>query len=132
MKEYHRAWLDAHPDRTADWLKRMLAEGFQVHHIDGDHSNNHPANLALIENVDHLRLHGMFGLARPGIRIGAIKGGKARMSKMSKKERSAHQSMAAKARWKAVRKRRRVAQARRQKDRERAQKPTAPPIHSCA
>jgi hypothetical protein len=30
-----------------------------VHHIDGNHSNDEPANLVLIEGTDHLRLHGM-------------------------------------------------------------------------
>lgn len=37
----------------------MLKEGFDVHHVDGDHGNNTPLNLVLIEAVDHMRLHGM-------------------------------------------------------------------------
>jgi HNH endonuclease len=37
----------------------MLIEGFQVHHMDGDHSNDSPDNLVLIEAADHMMLHGM-------------------------------------------------------------------------
>ena len=36
----------------------MAVEGFDVHHIDGDHDNNDPDNLVLIEHADHFRLHG--------------------------------------------------------------------------
>ena len=34
-----------------------MAMGFEVHHIDGDHANNVPGNLVLIEETDHQRLH---------------------------------------------------------------------------
>ena len=95
MKPHHLAWLQAHPERSADWLKRMLREGFQVHHIDGDHHNNHPANLALIEHIDHLRLHGMFGLVRPSIRLASHKGGKNRWIGTTPEERSKHAKRAA-------------------------------------
>lgn len=59
---HQQAWLDAHTDRTEEWLRQMLKEGFNVHHGDGVHSNNHPDNLFLIEGSDHMRLHGIFGL----------------------------------------------------------------------
>ena len=59
LQAYHRSWLEVHPDRDAAWLKEKLSEGFDVHHLDGDHHNNEPANLVLIETVDHMRLHGM-------------------------------------------------------------------------
>lgn len=58
MQAHHKAWLEAHPTRTAMWLVWMIAEGFQVHHVDGNHQNNDPKNLVLIEGVDHHRLHG--------------------------------------------------------------------------
>lgn len=58
LADHHVAWLSAHPDRSAGWLKEMLREGFDVHHVDGDDSNNDPRNLILIEAVDHIRLHG--------------------------------------------------------------------------
>lgn len=45
----------------------MLRDGFDVHHLDGDHSNDDPANLALIEHTDHMRLHGM------GVTLGRLK-----------------------------------------------------------
>lgn len=57
LQSYHLAWLSAHPSRTKDWLKRMLKDGFHVHHVDGDHSNDAPENLALMDGVDHMRLH---------------------------------------------------------------------------
>ena len=59
LQAHHDAWLRAHPDRTEDWLLDMFREGFDVHHVDGDHDNNAPLNLILIEAVDHMRLHGM-------------------------------------------------------------------------
>jgi hypothetical protein len=58
MLEYHVAWLSAHRHRSAKWLLRRLAEGFDIHHLDGDHENNDPDNLVLIEHSDHMRLHG--------------------------------------------------------------------------
>jgi len=41
-----------------DWLRFVLKAGFDIHHLDGDHDNNVPENLVLIEHVDHMRLHG--------------------------------------------------------------------------
>jgi hypothetical protein len=58
METYHYAWLTAHPDRTRAWLKARLRDGFHVHHVDGNHQNDAPKNLVLMEGVDHLRLHG--------------------------------------------------------------------------
>ena len=57
MQEYHEIWLSTHPHRTREWLEQMLADGFDIHHIDGDHSNNDPGNLVLIESSDHMMLH---------------------------------------------------------------------------
>lgn len=59
MEEYHKVWLEAHPERTEEWLQARLKDGFNIHHMDGDHSNNIPANLVLIDGEDHLRLHGL-------------------------------------------------------------------------
>lgn len=58
-KEHHKAWLSVNPHRSEAWLSRKLAEGFHVHHIDCDPSNNDPDNLLLLDGVDHLRLHGL-------------------------------------------------------------------------
>lgn len=63
LQEYHYAWLSDHPERTEDWLLRMMAEGFHIHHVDGDHDNNDPLNLVLIEGGDHLLIHN--GVKRP-------------------------------------------------------------------
>jgi hypothetical protein len=35
-----------------------LSEGFDLHHIDGNHANNDPLNLVLIYHPDHMMLHG--------------------------------------------------------------------------
>ena len=58
MEEYHRAWLEGHPEYDASWLHQAIEAGFHVHHLDGDHGNNDPSNLVLIERNDHFRLHG--------------------------------------------------------------------------
>jgi len=57
-KNYHEAWLTAHPNRTREWLEERLRDGFDIHHIDGNHSNDDPSNLVLIEHRDHMMLHG--------------------------------------------------------------------------
>lgn len=59
LRVHHLAWLEVHPDRTEQWLRDVLKDGFDVHHIDGDHANNAPSNLVLIEHLDHMGLHGM-------------------------------------------------------------------------
>lgn len=59
LERYHETWLAAHPYRTEAWLRERMAEGFDVHHIDGDHDNNVADNLMLIEHGDHMWLHGM-------------------------------------------------------------------------
>jgi uncharacterized protein (DUF433 family) len=61
MKTHHAAWLSHHTDRTADWLMDRIADGFDIHHLDGDHANNDPLNLVLMESGDHMRMHGMTG-----------------------------------------------------------------------
>lgn len=58
MKSYHVAWLSVHPERTEEWLSARLKDGFDVHHLDGNHDNDDPGNLVLIECGDHLMLHG--------------------------------------------------------------------------
>lgn len=72
MEAHHEAWLAFHTDRTAQWLADRLADGFDVHHLDGDHANNDPMNLVLIEAADHMRLH---GLIAPVVRRVIGKGG---------------------------------------------------------
>lgn len=54
---HHRAWLGAHPERSEEWLADRLRDGFDVHHVDGDHGNNDPSNLILVEHRDHMMLH---------------------------------------------------------------------------
>jgi hypothetical protein len=60
VQVHHKAWLEAHPERTARWLREMLRDGFSIHHLDGNHGNNDPDNLVLIENTDHALIHNGF------------------------------------------------------------------------
>jgi hypothetical protein len=69
MKDYHFIWLSSHPDRTKQWLQDKLNEGFDIHHLDGDHFNNELTNLVLIEHVDHMRLHAMSGNRLKAIKV---------------------------------------------------------------
>ena len=59
MNIQHTIWLESHPDYDEEWLKTALHAGFDIHHIDGNHDNNDPENLLLIEKSDHKRLHGI-------------------------------------------------------------------------
>lgn len=74
MEAYHYAWLSVHPNRSEDWLKARLFEGFDVHHLDSNHANNAPDNLVLIEHRDHMRLHGTGGNRLAMARRGPAKG----------------------------------------------------------
>jgi len=71
MNSYHYAWLSVHPHRTEEWLADRLKDGFDVHHMDGDHSNDDPLNLILIDGADHMMLHN----------------GKTRLSRITRKPR---------------------------------------------
>lgn len=64
LKSYHLAWLSVHVHRSEEWLKAKLADGFDIHHLDGNHANDDPANLVLIEHTDHMMLHGGRTLGR--------------------------------------------------------------------
>ena len=68
FEAYHQRWLADHPHRTEAWLRERLRDGFDIHHIDGDHQNNDPKNLVLIECQDHFRLHGNGRLCRVLVR----------------------------------------------------------------
>jgi hypothetical protein len=58
LPSHHAAWLASHPHRTEEWFRARIADGFDIHHLDRDRSNNSPGNLAMIECTDHMRLHG--------------------------------------------------------------------------
>jgi hypothetical protein len=57
FEPYHLVWLLNHPTRSTEWLADSLRDDFHIHHIDGDHDNNAPENLVLIEACDHAMLH---------------------------------------------------------------------------
>ena len=57
VEPYHYAWMEVHPHLGVEWLEGKLREGFDIHHLDGDHGNNDPMNLVLIYCGDHMMLH---------------------------------------------------------------------------
>lgn len=57
FQSHHVAWLAAHPHRSSHWLRERLRDGFDVHHLDGNHQNDDPSNLVLIEHTDHMLMH---------------------------------------------------------------------------
>lgn len=68
MKPHHEAWLSK-TEFSQSWLEEHLRNGFHVHHVDGDHDNNDPANLVLMWGPDHMSvLHGMKVIPRKGKR----------------------------------------------------------------
>lgn len=79
LEAYHSAWLAEHPNRSEGWLRERLADGFHVHHADGDHFNDDPGNLVLIDGQDHMRLHGM----KTGVFIHRSGGGQRGPQKMT-------------------------------------------------
>jgi len=64
FEAYHRVWLACHPEKDEAWLRARLREGFQVHHVDGEHGNDAAGNLMLVYWKDHFRYHN--GLRRIG------------------------------------------------------------------
>ena len=50
---YHQIFIDAHPELGLT----EVPEGWDIHHKNGDHSDNHPDNLQLMTHSDHLSLH---------------------------------------------------------------------------
>ena len=56
MKEYHYNWIKAHPGRDEEWLGQVIEQGFDIHHLDGNHQNNEADNLLLVEHQDHMRI----------------------------------------------------------------------------
>lgn len=110
LQAHHLAWLACHPERTAQWLADHLADNFHVHHVDGDHGNDAPNNLALIEGLDHMLLfHGMKNYSAN--RIAGRLGGLARARNMTKKQMSAIARKGNKARWRKARKAKRQGDA---------------------
>jgi hypothetical protein len=65
VKLAHQIWLQNHPTRDVVWLKERFADGFHIHHIDGDAENNDIDNLVLIDGADHMRIHQRKKLGRP-------------------------------------------------------------------
>lgn len=100
LRSHHLAWLSVHPCRSPQWLAEKLAEGFDVHHADGDHSNDDPDNLVLIECVDHMRLHN-----RGALMDRLEQGRKIRLAERHERAgKAAYDAMAKREPWTAVEK----------------------------
>lgn len=56
---HHAAWLRRNTHRDAEWLQRMIDDGFEVHHLNEDEHNNDPTNVVLLDMGDHALLHGV-------------------------------------------------------------------------
>ena len=56
-KEYRKVWCDKH-GLSEDFAKECAAVGFEIHHVDGNRSNNDPSNLVMIYRGDHIYIHG--------------------------------------------------------------------------
>src|SRR5215472_8535600 len=82
LQTYHWAWLAAHPERSERWLRDRLADGFDVHHADGDHFNNDPDNLVLIEVTDHAKVH---EFEEGFTRWSAVKANRARIKRLEER-----------------------------------------------
>lgn len=59
MEECHYQWL-RQKFVEPEFLLQALHNGFHIHHLDEDHSNNDPNNLVLIFGKDHFKLHGRY------------------------------------------------------------------------
>ena len=57
MHKHHFIWLRKYPHRTETWFQEKPDDGFHIHHQDGNHANNSPNNLLLIDGNDHFLLH---------------------------------------------------------------------------
>jgi hypothetical protein len=97
MKSYHLAWLKKHPNRSRQWLAERLADGFHIHHIDCDHSNDKPENLVLIEGGDHFEVHAKLA---PDLLALSKLATAARKAKIPRWRRIKIAKQAARARWK--------------------------------
>lgn len=56
MKEYQLNWLKE-SGKSIEWLRSAFENGFDIHHLDGNHNNNNPNNLVLIYTRDHMMIH---------------------------------------------------------------------------
>ena len=103
LKSYHLVWLSCHPERSAVWLQERLADGFHIHHADGDHSNDSPNNLLMIEGLDHMLIVHGHKVASIFTRENCIKRAKKRWENVSPEKRSKLMRRVANARWRAQR-----------------------------
>lgn len=101
LQKSHRIWLSCHPNRTESWLRERLEDGFHIYHADGDHKNDTPSNLIMIEGLDHMLI--VHGHKVPKIfnTSSAREMGKKRFALMTDSERTRHQRKAGKASAKA-------------------------------
>ena len=79
------------------WQKGIVntPEGYNVHHVDFDSSNNDPANLVLVTTKEHAEIHARARKSRRDVRDArASIAGKSSWSKKTPEERAAHMKKA--------------------------------------
>jgi hypothetical protein len=52
-------WRTARQQARRIWSETngYIPEGYIIHHVDGDYTNNHTTNLRCMSEIEHLRLH---------------------------------------------------------------------------
>jgi hypothetical protein len=53
-----RRWESTHRRVAEKKVRGKIYPGREVHHIDGDKSNNRPSNLTILSSAQHRRIHG--------------------------------------------------------------------------
>lgn len=53
----HKGWDYEHRVVMQEYLGYDIPEGYEVHHLDSDRTNNHIDNLIMLSKQDHLKLH---------------------------------------------------------------------------
>lgn len=53
----HQGWAYEHRVVIEDDLGHPIPEGYEVHHLDFDPTNNHIDNLIVLSKKDHIKLH---------------------------------------------------------------------------
>ncbi len=58
FKDHHTgSWTLTHRRVAEKLVGGPIFPGREVHHIDGDKTNNRPSNLTIVSKAEHLRIH---------------------------------------------------------------------------
>lgn len=68
-KKYRNRYAYEH---HVNWWEKngsVPKNGFEIHHLDGDHRNNDPSNLRLLKSEDHKKIHAEMRRKKPIERV---------------------------------------------------------------